>query len=250
MNQTGFLGSWRWGASHTMGAERKMLKDNLKRLLNHPGLQIFTSHLHMWYSWRMLPATEGDTDRGCGGAGDALGCCQNNDGGNKAPGWDPSPRPPGVGASLNYPYMGAQMSTKGLSTKGLLIAPHDDSTCFIQQKDQREADTRECGRSLAALRRAALRHTGLEEQPNNIPGRPRLPWKRASSAAPFHSSPTWSAKDASWGVAQHLGHTEAKGNFTARPFAKLGGCVSTARSSPPKHKQLFQTTSFIRSHQK
>lgn len=114
MNQTGFLGSWRWGASHTMGVERKMLKDNLKRLLNHPGLPIFTSPLHMWCSWKMLPTTEGDAGRGCRRAGEALGCCQHNDGGNKAPGWDPSPCPPGAGASLNYLYMDALMLTKGL----------------------------------------------------------------------------------------------------------------------------------------
>lgn len=44
MNQTGFQGGRRWGAFSTMGAERERLKESLKRLLNHSGLQISTCH--------------------------------------------------------------------------------------------------------------------------------------------------------------------------------------------------------------
>lgn len=50
MNQAGFPGSWGWGVCYTIGAEWEMLKDNLKRLLNQPRLQILTSPLDTGYS--------------------------------------------------------------------------------------------------------------------------------------------------------------------------------------------------------
>lgn len=84
-----------------MAAEREMLKVNLKRILNHPGaqiLRIFSNDIAKGCS----PQTEGDAGSSCGRAWEALACCQHNDVGNKAPGWNPSPSSPGLGgAPLN-----------------------------------------------------------------------------------------------------------------------------------------------------
>lgn len=93
---------------------------------------------------------------------------------------------------------------------------------------------RECSRSLAELPRAALQQTELEEQPDNIPGRPRPSWKRASSAAPFYS--TNPPLNASWGFTQHLSHTEAKGSLQPVPAPNWEAAF-------PQHAALLLSTS-------
>lgn len=102
MNQTGFPGSCGWGACYTIGAEWEMRKDNLKRLLNQPGLQILTSPLYTRYSWRMLPVIQGNRERkAVGELGKLLVTASPEKGGI------PSPSPP---RDLKSPFIGGMHS--------------------------------------------------------------------------------------------------------------------------------------------
>lgn len=93
-------------------------------------------------------------------------------------------------ASLNIPYVGVHVSAKGLLTP---LTSHSTcmTACVLYSKSitgiwmQGNVVTSAPVAS-AALPRAALQQMGCEEQPTTVPSRPRLPWKKALSAALFH----------------------------------------------------------------
>lgn len=118
MNQTGFLSGWRWGASSTVGAKGEMLEDDLKRLLNHPALQIFSSHLKCDIDEGCSPQSKGTQAEAAGELGKLWAAANTTKGETKAPGRAPSPRPSGVwwGILSNSLYLGACVSMKGLWT--------------------------------------------------------------------------------------------------------------------------------------